>query len=143
MGIPKNPMVNGVASVIYERGGYVTAVCRGPVALLKVTGKEGKSIVVGKKVAGSSNEEEKAVGLAGLMPYPLQDERPPSAPITRNTKRGKALCCRWSASSPARTRSLRRSWGGCSPRLSTSKRYLRSTQSSMQPNLLCMQPQIS
>ena len=71
---PKSPAVNSVASAIYESGGYVAAVCHGPAALLNVTGKDGKPIIAGKKVAGFSNVEEKAVGLADVVPYLLQDE---------------------------------------------------------------------
>ncbi|WP_299595587.1 type 1 glutamine amidotransferase domain-containing protein [uncultured Microbulbifer sp.] len=71
---PKSPAVNSVASAIYESGGYVAALCHGPAALLNVTGPDGKPIIAGKKVAGFSNVEEKAVGLVELVPYLLQDE---------------------------------------------------------------------
>ncbi|WP_082859198.1 type 1 glutamine amidotransferase domain-containing protein [Microbulbifer sp. Q7] len=71
---PKSPAVNSVASAIYADGGYVAALCHGPAALLNVTGPDGKPIIAGKKVAGFSNVEEKAVGLADVVPYLLQDE---------------------------------------------------------------------
>ena len=71
---PSSPAVTRVTSAIYESSGYVAAVCHGPAALLNVTGKDGNPIIAGKKVAGFSNEEEKAVGLADVVPYLLQDE---------------------------------------------------------------------
>jgi putative intracellular protease/amidase len=69
-----NKDVNRVAATIYEDGGAVGAVCHGPAALVDVKLSDGTPLVKGKKVAAFTNEEEEAVGLAGVVPFLLQSK---------------------------------------------------------------------
>lgn len=52
----------------------VAAVCHGPAALVRAKGPDGKALVSGKKVTSFTNEEEKAVGLDGVVPLSIEDE---------------------------------------------------------------------
>ena len=61
-----------ITRAIYETGGVVAAVCHGPAALVNVTLSDGRHLVDGKEVSAFSNEEETAVGLAGVVPFLLQ-----------------------------------------------------------------------
>lgn len=71
---PNSPAVNDIGYAIYQQGGFVTAVCHGPAALLNIRDNSGKLIIDGKQVAGFSNAEEAAIGLTDVVPYLLQDE---------------------------------------------------------------------
>ncbi|MEH6566615.1 MAG: type 1 glutamine amidotransferase domain-containing protein [Halopseudomonas sp.] len=51
----------------------IGAVCHAPAALLRVKGKDERSLVTGKRVTGFSNTEEEAVGLTKVVPYLLED----------------------------------------------------------------------
>jgi putative intracellular protease/amidase len=51
----------------------VGAVCHAPAALVNVRGKDGEYLVKGKRVTGFTNTEEEAVGLAGVVPFLLED----------------------------------------------------------------------
>lgn len=71
---PKSDAVKKISAAIYEQGGYVSAVCHGPAALLNIFDANGKPLIAGKQVAGFSNAEEEAAGLTNVVPYLLQDE---------------------------------------------------------------------
>lgn len=58
----------------FDAGKVVAAVCHGPAALVPARTKDGASIVKGRRVAGFSNEEEAAVGLTNVVPYPLESK---------------------------------------------------------------------
>lgn len=62
-----------IAAQIYERGGVVGAVCHGPAALVNVTLSDGAPLVRGKNVAAFTNDEERAAGLAEVVPFLLAD----------------------------------------------------------------------
>lgn len=66
--------VKAFTARVYEQGGAVGAVCHGPAALVDVKLSDGNPLVKGKKVAGFTNEEEKAVELEKVVPYLLQTE---------------------------------------------------------------------
>src|SRR5664280_2365565 len=51
----------------------VGAVCHAPAAFVNVRGEDGKYLVKGKRVTGFTNAEEKAVGLAEVVPFLLED----------------------------------------------------------------------
>jgi putative intracellular protease/amidase len=51
----------------------VGAVCHAPAAFVNVHGVDGKYLVKGKRVTGFANAEEKAVGLAEVVPFLLED----------------------------------------------------------------------
>jgi putative intracellular protease/amidase len=59
------------AAEIYERGGVVSAVCHGPAALVNVKLGDGAYLVAGKRVAAFTDDEERAVGLAEVVPFLL------------------------------------------------------------------------
>lgn len=60
-----------VTASVYEAGGVVAAVCHGPAALVNVTVSGGEYLVMGKHVAAFTDEEETAVGRAGVVPFLL------------------------------------------------------------------------
>ncbi|MBX7082279.1 MAG: type 1 glutamine amidotransferase domain-containing protein [Nannocystaceae bacterium] len=62
-----------IAARVYERGGVVAAVCHGPAGLLGIELSDGRALVAGKRVAAFTNEEERAVGLAEVVPFLLAD----------------------------------------------------------------------
>ena len=51
----------------------VGAVCHAPAAFVNVCRKDGEYLVKGKRVTGFTNAEEKAVGLAEVVPFLLED----------------------------------------------------------------------
>ncbi|RKN38889.1 type 1 glutamine amidotransferase domain-containing protein [Micromonospora endolithica] len=71
---PDNPDLARIAASIYERGGVVAAVCHGPSALVNLKLSDGSHLVAGKRVAGFTNDEERAVGLADEVPFLLADK---------------------------------------------------------------------
>jgi putative intracellular protease/amidase len=70
---PDDADLAGLAAGIYERGGIVAAVCHGPSALVNLRLSDGRYLVAGKRVAAFTNQEEAAVGLAGVVPFLLAD----------------------------------------------------------------------
>jgi putative intracellular protease/amidase len=71
---PGNRAIASVAAGIYERGGVVSAVCHGPAGLVDIKLADGSYLVKGKTVAAFTNEEEKTVGLANVVPFLLADK---------------------------------------------------------------------
>jgi putative intracellular protease/amidase len=68
---PDNAALADIARRIYERGGIVAAVCHGPAALVNLKLSDGSHLVRGKRVAAFTDEEERAVGLADVVPFLL------------------------------------------------------------------------
>lgn len=56
----------------YESGKVVAAVCHGPAALVNVRLRDGRYLVAGKRVSAFSDAEERAVGLAQVVPFALE-----------------------------------------------------------------------
>lgn len=56
----------------FDAGRVVAAVCHGPAALVPAKTKDGAPLVKGRRVAGFTNEEEDAVGLTKVVPFPLE-----------------------------------------------------------------------
>lgn len=71
---PDNRAFAAAARSIYERGGVVAAVCHGPAALVNLQLSSGAYLVAGKKVSAFTNDEERAVGLATVVPFLLADK---------------------------------------------------------------------
>ena len=61
-----------IAQSIYENNGVVSAVCHGPAGLVNIKLNNGKYLVDGKKINAFTNEEEVAVGLEKVVPFPLE-----------------------------------------------------------------------
>lgn len=70
---PDDAGLQRLAAAIYERGGVVAAVCHGPAALVNLRLSDGRYLVAGKEVAGFTNDEERAAGLAEVVPFLLAD----------------------------------------------------------------------
>lgn len=71
---PQEEGLQEAARRIYEKGGIVAAVCHGPAALVNIKLSNGEYLVEGKEVSAFTNEEERAVGLAEVVPFLLQDK---------------------------------------------------------------------
>ena len=67
-----SPELAALLGRAHDAGKVVAAVCHGPAALVGVRDARGEPIVRGRRVAGFSNEEEDAVGLTGVVPFPLE-----------------------------------------------------------------------
>lgn len=61
-----------ISRKIYEAGGIVSAVCHGPAGLVNIRLSNGKYLVDGKKINAFTNEEEAAVKLDNVVPFPLE-----------------------------------------------------------------------
>ena len=71
---PEEPTLAKIASSIYDAGGVVGAVCHGPAGLVNVKLGDGQYLVAGKEVAAFTNDEERAAGLAEVVPFLLADK---------------------------------------------------------------------
>lgn len=58
---------------MYAAGKPVAAVCHGPAAFRHARDAKGHPLVKGKLVTGFSNSEEEAAGLAGIVPFLVED----------------------------------------------------------------------
>lgn len=70
---PKNEHIGKLAAKVYENGGYVSAVCHGPAALLNIKLADGSYLIEGKTLTSFTNGEEEAVGLTEVVPFLLED----------------------------------------------------------------------
>lgn len=68
---PDNPGLTRIAAAIHAAGGVVGAVCHGPAALVNLKLPDGRYLVEGKRVAAFTDDEERAVGLDGVVPFLL------------------------------------------------------------------------
>lgn len=71
---PDDPTLPKLAASIYDGGGVVGAVCHGPAGLVNVKLASGQYLVAGKDVAAFTNDEERAAGLAEVVPFLLADK---------------------------------------------------------------------
>lgn len=71
---PTSTAVAEAGRDVYQAGGVVAAVCHGPSALVNMTLSDGSNLIAGKRVAGFTNDEEHAVGLAEVVPFLLADQ---------------------------------------------------------------------
>jgi putative intracellular protease/amidase len=71
--LPDDTAIAALTSSIYEQGGVVGAVCHGPAGLVNVKRANGDYLVKDMYVAAFTNEEEKEVGLEGVVPFSLAD----------------------------------------------------------------------
>ncbi|SHG81784.1 type 1 glutamine amidotransferase domain-containing protein [Pollutimonas bauzanensis] len=60
-------------NAMFAAGKPVAAVCHAPGVLRHASTPDGAALVQGKKVTGFSNTEEEAVGLAGVVPFLVED----------------------------------------------------------------------
>jgi putative intracellular protease/amidase len=71
---PENVDLARIAAHIYEQGGVVGAVCHGPAGLVNIQLSNGNYLVAEKVVSGFTNEEEREVGLAEVVPFLLEEK---------------------------------------------------------------------
>ena len=60
--LPDNTEIQKFIANVYDKGGYISAVCHGVCALLHVQLKNGEKLLEGKRVTAFSNDEEISVG---------------------------------------------------------------------------------
>lgn len=70
--MPENTTVQNILSAMYEKGGIVSAVCHGPVALINVKLNDGSYLIDGKNVTGFSIAEEENYAKEDV-PFELED----------------------------------------------------------------------
>ncbi len=61
-----------MTATMYEDGKVVAAVCHGPAGLVNVKLSNGEYLVAGKRIAAFSDDEERAIGLEGIVPFMLE-----------------------------------------------------------------------
>lgn len=71
--LPDNAELAALTAKIYEQGGVVGAVCHGPAGLVNVKLSNGHYLVKDMYVAAFTNDEEREVGLAEVVPFMLAD----------------------------------------------------------------------
>ena len=71
--MPDNAMSLALIEAFVKANKPVGAVCHAPAAFVNVRRKDGEYLVKGKRVTGFTNAEEKAVGLAEVVPFLLED----------------------------------------------------------------------
>jgi putative intracellular protease/amidase len=71
--LPDDAAIAALTAKIYEQGGVVGAVCHGPAALTNVKLSNGNYLVKDLYVAAFTNDEEREVGLAEVVPFMLAD----------------------------------------------------------------------
>jgi putative intracellular protease/amidase len=69
----QTPAVARAVSTVHEHGGVVGAVCHGPAGLIEARRGDGTPLIDGRRVNGFTNSEERAAGLADVVPYLLED----------------------------------------------------------------------
>lgn len=71
--LPTDADLAAVLVSVLERGGVVASVCHGAAGLLGARLANGSPLVAGRRVAAFSDDEERAVGMLGSMPFLLSD----------------------------------------------------------------------
>lgn len=70
--LPDNTDLIGLLDAFAADDKVIAAVCHGPAGLVGVTGKDGKPLVAGRRVAVFTDEEERAVELDQDVPFLLE-----------------------------------------------------------------------
>lgn len=69
----QTPAIAKAVATVHENGGVVGAVCHGPAGLIEAKRSDGTPLIKGRRVNGFTNSEERAAGLADVVPYLLED----------------------------------------------------------------------
>jgi len=70
--LAKDTALQTLLAGAYEAGKVIAAVCHGPAALVNIRLSNGKLLLANHRVAGFTNSEERAVGLAPVVPFALE-----------------------------------------------------------------------
>ncbi|WP_304616914.1 type 1 glutamine amidotransferase domain-containing protein [Paracoccus sp. (in: a-proteobacteria)] len=71
--LPQSAALGRMLADAWQAGAVIGAVCHGPAGLLAARLPDGQALVSGRRVAGFTNSEEDAVGLADVVPFLLAD----------------------------------------------------------------------
>lgn len=71
--LPESEALARLVGTLFDQGGIVAAVCHGPAGLVSARRRDGRPIVEDRRVNGFTNSEERAVGLADVVPFLLED----------------------------------------------------------------------
>ena len=69
-----DPRCAGLISAVHAANKPIALVCRGPAALRRAVDSEGRPLVQDRSVTAFADSEEANSGLAGVVPFSLQDE---------------------------------------------------------------------
>lgn len=72
--LPSDPGLAALVGEVHSAGGVVASVCHGAAGLLEVRRPDGRRLIEGKRIAAFTNHEERAVGMASVVPFLLADE---------------------------------------------------------------------
>lgn len=70
--LPEDMHVRRLVEAAHTAGKVIAAVCHGPAGLLSAKGKDGGSILAGRRVNAFTDAEEEAAGLTGVVPFALE-----------------------------------------------------------------------
>jgi putative intracellular protease/amidase len=70
--MPGNPTLAGIVGSLFDTGKIVSAVCHGPAGLVSAKRRDGRPLVDDKRVSSFTDAEEKALGLAEVVPFLLE-----------------------------------------------------------------------
>lgn len=70
--LPSSAALGRLVGHAFDAGRVVAAVCHGPAGLVAATLADGRPLVAGRRVAGFTDEEERAVGLSEVVPFLLE-----------------------------------------------------------------------
>ena len=71
---PQQQFIETATNAIYGNGGVVAAVCHGPSAFVGLKTPTGEGLIKGRNLTGFTNEEERTVELAEVVPFLLEDK---------------------------------------------------------------------
>lgn len=71
---PENKELQKIAATIYENGGIVSSICHGAAALINLKLSDGSYLIDGKDINSFTNEEEKAAGKEGVVPFLVESK---------------------------------------------------------------------
>ena len=72
--LPEDRISQALIAAVHAAGRPLALVGHGPAALRRVVDGGGRSLVEGRRVTGTANSEEAAIGLTDSLPFLLQDE---------------------------------------------------------------------
>lgn len=70
--LPESGALARAVGSAFDAGRIIAAVCHGPAGLISAKGAGGHPIVEGKRISSFTDSEEKAVGLAEVVPFLLE-----------------------------------------------------------------------
>lgn len=72
--LPADPDLAALLGHVHRAGGVIASVCHGAAGLLEAYRTDGERLIKGRRIAAFTNAEERAVGMASVVPFLLADE---------------------------------------------------------------------